>query len=152
MDHDQIIYTEKPSLDQPYLILGFEGWPNAAEVSSFALTQLIESTKARKFASLPYENFYQISSSRLVGVVKEGKLTELKFPGNHFYYLKNSPSIDAILFYGIEPHFQWSAFASGRRQKAGRTLSTSGEVPFLLERDDRRTEKGREGGLYRGIP
>ena len=97
MGADQIIYSEKPNLDQPYLILGFEGWPNAAEVSSFALTQLIESTKARKFASLPYENFYQISSSRLVGVVKEGKLTELRFPGNHFYYLKNSPSADLIL-------------------------------------------------------
>jgi proteasome assembly chaperone (PAC2) family protein len=111
MDHDQIIYTEKPSLDQPYLILGFEGWPNAAEISSFAMTHLIESTKAREFASIPYETFYQISSSRLVGVVKEGRLTELRFPGNHFYYLKDSPSNDLILFYGIEPHLRWSAFA-----------------------------------------
>ena len=91
MDNDQIIYQGKLNLDQPYLILGFEGGPNAAEVSSFPLTHLIDSTKARRFASVPYENFYQISSSRLVGVVKEGKLTELKFPGNHFYYLKNSP-------------------------------------------------------------
>ena len=111
MKKDQIVYLEKPNLDEPYMILGFEGWPNAAEISSFALTHLIESTKARKFASIPYENFYQISSSRLVGVVKEGKLTELKFPGNHFYYLKNSPSTDLILFYGIEPHLRWSAFA-----------------------------------------
>ena len=112
MGNDHIIYIEKPNLDQPYLILGFEGWPNAAEISSFALTHLIESTKARKFASIPYENFYQISSSRLVGVVKEGKLTELKFPGNHFYYLKNPSSGDLILFYGIEPHLRWSAFAA----------------------------------------
>jgi len=111
MDHDQIIYTEKPSLNQPYLILGFEGWPNAAEISSFAMTHLIESTKAREFAAIPYETFYQISSSRLVGVVKEGRLTELRFPGNHFYYLKDSPSNDLILFYGIEPHLRWSAFA-----------------------------------------
>ena len=84
MGNDQMIYIEKPNLDQPYLILGFEGWPNATEISSFALTHLIESTKARPFASVPYEIFYQISSSNLVGVVKEGKLTELKFPGNHF--------------------------------------------------------------------
>ena len=112
MDNDQIIYQGKLNLDQPYLILGFEGGPNAAEVSSFPLTHLIDSTKARRFASVPYENFYQISSSRLVGVVKEGKLTELKFPGNHFYYLKNSPSTDLILFYGIEPHLRWSAFAA----------------------------------------
>ena len=69
MDNDQIIYQGKLNLDQPYLILGFEGGPNAAEISSFALTHLIESTKARPFASVPYETFYQISSSRLVGVV-----------------------------------------------------------------------------------
>jgi proteasome assembly chaperone (PAC2) family protein len=111
MGNDQIIYIERPNLDQPYLILGFEGWPNAAELSSFALTHLIESTKARPFPSIPYETFYQISSSRLMGVVKEGRLIELKFPGNHFYYLKNSPSNDLILFYGIEPHLRWSAFA-----------------------------------------
>ena len=32
---DEILYLEKPNLKKPYLIIGFEGWPNAAEVSSF---------------------------------------------------------------------------------------------------------------------
>jgi hypothetical protein len=34
---EEIIYLEKPKLYQPLLIVGFEGWPNAAEVSSYAL-------------------------------------------------------------------------------------------------------------------
>jgi len=108
---EEIIYLEKPTLHKPYLIIGFEGWPNAAEVSSFALQHLIDSLEAKKFASIPTENFYQISSLRPMAVIKEGRLIELKSPGNHFYYVKNSLSNDLILFYGVEPHLRWNVFA-----------------------------------------
>jgi proteasome assembly chaperone (PAC2) family protein len=108
---EEIIYLEKPNLKKPYLIIGFEGWPNAAEVSSFALQQLIDGLEAKKFASISTENFYQISSLRPVAVIKEGRLIELKIPGNHFYYVKNPPSHDLILFSGTEPHLRWNVFA-----------------------------------------
>jgi proteasome assembly chaperone (PAC2) family protein len=108
---EEIIYLEKPNLYKPYLIIGFEGWPNAAEVSSFALQHLVENLKAKKFASIPTEGFYQMSSLRPVAIIKEGRLLELKFPGNHLYYSKNVLSHDLILFYGIEPHFRWNIFA-----------------------------------------
>jgi len=108
---EEVIYLEKPNLNKPYLIIGFEGWPNAGEVSSFALRHLIDSLGAKPFASIPTENFYQISSLRPMAVIKEGKLIELKSPGNHFYYVKGSLSNDLILFYGVEPHLQWDVFA-----------------------------------------
>src|SRR4030042_1099909 len=107
---EEIIYFEKPNLYKPYLIIGFEGWPNAAEVSSSALQYLVENLEAKKFASIPIESFYQISSSRPVAIIKEGRLMELKYPNNHFYYSKHSLSNDLILFYGIEPHLQWNLF------------------------------------------
>jgi proteasome assembly chaperone (PAC2) family protein len=107
---EEIIYLEKPKLDKPYLIIGFEGWPNAAEVSSFVLQYLVENLEAKKFASIPIENFYQVSSSRPVAVIKEGRLVELKFPSNHFYYSKKPVSKDLILFYGNEPHLRWTLF------------------------------------------
>ncbi len=108
---EEILYTEKPNLNRPYLIMGFEGWPNAGEVSSLALQHLVDSLKARKFASVPTENFYQISSLRPMAVIKDGRLVELKSPGNHFYYVKNVFSNDLILFYGVEPHLRWDRFA-----------------------------------------
>lgn len=108
---EEILYLEKPDLHKPYLIIGFEGWPNAAEVSSFALQYLVEHLKAKKFASIPMENFYQMTSSRPEAIIKEGRLVELKFPGNYFYYTKNLLSHDLIFFHGIEPHLQWTLFA-----------------------------------------
>jgi proteasome assembly chaperone (PAC2) family protein len=109
---EEIIYLEKPILNKPYFIIGFEGWPNAAEVSSFALQHLIESLKAKKFASIPIEDFYQISSLRPMAIIKEGKLLELKVSGNHFYYVRNLASNDLILFHGIEPHLKWNVFTN----------------------------------------
>jgi proteasome assembly chaperone (PAC2) family protein len=108
---EEIIYLEKPNLSEPYLIIGFEGWPNAGEISSFALRHLIDSFEAKKFASIPTENFYQISSLRPMAVIKEGRLIELKSSSNHFYYVKDPLGNDLILFYGVEPHLRWNVFA-----------------------------------------
>ena len=69
---EEIIYLEKPNLHKPFLIIGFEGWPNAAEVSSSALQQLVENLSAKRFASIPMESFYQMSSLRPVAVIKRG--------------------------------------------------------------------------------
>ena len=107
---EEIIYLEKPNLHKPFLIIGFEGWPNAAEVSSSALQQLVENLGAKRFASIPMESFYQMSSLRPVAVIKEGMLMELKIPGNHFYYAKGLARNDLILFSGIEPHLRWNIF------------------------------------------
>jgi proteasome assembly chaperone (PAC2) family protein len=106
---EKIIYLKKPQLQKPHLIIGFSGWPNAAEVSSSVLQYLIEKSNAKKFASIPNEGFYQISSSRPEAVIKEGRLLELKYPDNHFYYSHLFPK-DLIFFYGVEPHLRWSQF------------------------------------------
>jgi proteasome assembly chaperone (PAC2) family protein len=107
---EEIIYTEKPNLSKPYLIIGFEGWPNAGEISSFALQHLVDRLEAKKFASIPMGSFYQVSSLRPVAVIREGRLIELKSSGNHFYYVKTPRSNDLILFYGVEPHLRWDHF------------------------------------------
>jgi proteasome assembly chaperone (PAC2) family protein len=107
---EEILYLEKPDLNKPILVIGFEGWPNAAEVSSGALQYLVGKLEAKKFASIPIENFHELSVSRPVAIIKEGRLVELKFPGNHFYYSKGLCSKDFILFQGVEPHLHWNLF------------------------------------------
>ncbi|MBM4339432.1 MAG: PAC2 family protein [Deltaproteobacteria bacterium] len=108
---DEITYYETPVLNQPYLIAGFEGWPNAADVSTFSIQHLVDTLKTKKFASITMENFYQMSSNRPTAIIKDGRLIELHHPGNHFYYLKDKLDRDLILFSGIEPHLRWNVFA-----------------------------------------
>ena len=108
---ESVVYLQKPNLVNPYLVMGFEGWPNAADISSIALRHLIDHLGGIKFASIPTEDFYQNSSLRPTGVIKEGRLVELRSPGNYFYYVKSAFPNDLILFYGVEPHLRWSFFA-----------------------------------------
>jgi len=108
---DKIAYLEIPKLRQPYLIMGFEGWPNAAEVSSYSIQYLVDHFNARHFASLSTEDFCQLSSLRPTGVVKGGRLLELKFPASHFYYAMKKGFRDLVLFQGAEPHFRWASYA-----------------------------------------
>lgn len=108
---DEIVYVEKPNLAKPYLVMGFEGWPNAAEISSIVLRHLIDRLEAKQFAFIPTESFYQTSSLRPTAVIREGRLIELKPPGNYFYYVKSVLSNDLILFCGVEPHLRWNSFS-----------------------------------------
>jgi proteasome assembly chaperone (PAC2) family protein len=138
---EEVVYTEKPNLNKPYLIIGFEGWPNAGEVSSYALQHLVDSLKAKRFASIPTENFYQISSLRPMAVIKEGRLIELKSPGNHFYYVKAPLLNDLILFYGAEPHLlgialltffsTWLKNSMSRRSLPSVVLTITSLTPIL---------------------
>ena len=108
---EEVIYSENPDLNKPCMVIGFEGWPNAGEVSSYALQHLIDNLKAKRFASVQTENFYQISSLRPMAIIKEGRLIELKSPANDFYYVKAPLFNDLILFRGVEPHLRWDRFA-----------------------------------------
>jgi len=108
---DQIVYHETPNLNQPFLIVGFEGWPNAAEISSFSLQHLLEELRARKLATLSMEPFCHLSSSRPMAMIQDGRLVELHFPESHFYYSKDLTEKDLLLFLGMEPHHSWQAFA-----------------------------------------
>jgi proteasome assembly chaperone (PAC2) family protein len=107
---EEIYYKEEPFLYRPILILGFEGWPNAASISSFSIEYLIENLRAKQFASMASGHFYQTSSCRPVATIKAGRLVELKFPRNHFYYSRGEGTPDVMLFQGIEPHLRWSHF------------------------------------------
>ena len=108
---DEIDYLEIPKLHQPSMIIGFEGWPNAAEVSSYSVQCLISHFKAKHFATIPIEDFYELTSLRPSAVIKGGRILEVKFPQDHFSYAKiENSSGDLILFLGTEPHFQWRRF------------------------------------------
>ena len=108
---EDVIYSENPDLNKPCVVIGFEGWPNAGEVSSYALQYLIDNLKAKRFASIQTESFYQFSSLRPMAVIKEGRLIELKSPANDFYYVNAPLFNDLILFRGVEPHLRWDRFA-----------------------------------------
>lgn len=106
-----IKFSERPDLTRPYLIAGFDGWPNAGKVSTETLTYLITMLGAKKFASLDADLFHRYTEGRPLAKLVQGEIRELVFPPYEFYFAQREGRPDVVLFLGKEPDFQWNLFA-----------------------------------------
>lgn len=108
-----VVFYQRPSLRDPYLVLGFSGWPDAGAVSSRTLNYLIEKLDAVKFAQLEAEEFYYFPSLRPLIAVEGGEIRGYSFPSNDiFFWQSDLAPHDLILFRGIEPHLRWWKFVN----------------------------------------
>ena len=104
--------SESPDLKNPYLVVGFEGWPDAGEVSTETVKYLIKELEARPFARFSQDTFHLYPSSRPMVNIEEGRLIEVEMPLNEFYFWKNPEGDrDLVLFQGIEPYTNWVSYA-----------------------------------------
>ncbi len=109
---DLIIY-ETPELNEPYMVIGFSGWANAADVSIGVVSYLVNKLRMRKFAEIRADDFYDFTSERPLVIVEKGVVKEMKFPSNIFFYWKNDLSNhDLITFLGVEPNLSWDKYAN----------------------------------------
>ncbi|MBW2057305.1 MAG: PAC2 family protein [Deltaproteobacteria bacterium] len=138
MTSGELVVYERPNLFRPWLIGGYKGWIDAGEVSSGSVTFLRENLRARRFAEIRSDGFYQFGDSRPTVVVESGIIRRIDFPKNEFFYWKNTPPFsDIILFLGHEPHLRWKAFTNLVLRLAGQ---------FRVER------LVTIGGLYDQVP
>ncbi len=104
--------SESPDLNNPYLVVGFEGWPDAGEVSTETVQYLIKELEARPFARFSQDPFHLYPSSRPEVHIEEGRLIEVEMPLNEFYFWKNPEGDgDLVLLQGIEPYTNWVSYA-----------------------------------------
>jgi proteasome assembly chaperone (PAC2) family protein len=136
---DPVVILHQPELQEPMMIVGFGGWPNAGEVSTWVVAHLLRTLGGTKCAEILPEPFFDLNQQRPVVAVQGGRIQSMEFPGNAFYATK-LPSItprDLILFLGQEPHLQWPRFVEAFLDVAQR---------FGV------TEILTVGGLYDNVP
>lgn len=121
------------------MVVGFGGWPNAGEVSSWVISFLIQSLGAVKFGEIKSEPFFDLIQQRPVVTINEGVIESVRFPCGSFYAVPPSDRSrkHVILFLGQEPHLQWSRFS-----EAFFTVCTKLQVKEMIT----------VGGLYDKIP
>jgi len=107
----RLIVYEKPALSEPSLIIGLDGWPNAAGVSTSVVTYLIRKLKARKFAEIEPWYFYVLSSSRPLTFISDGTVETFALPASDFYYWKSGTVKDLLLLLAREPDMRWKEYA-----------------------------------------
>jgi hypothetical protein len=108
---DALQFDYMPTMRQPYLLLTFEGWSNAAGVATAAGELLVEHLEAERFASIDPEEFYSFTDQRPKARYNAEGQRDIIWPANEFFVaLRPNLEHDIIICVGVEPHLKWRTF------------------------------------------
>jgi len=108
---DSIQIEHLPNLDEPLLIVGFEGWGNALDISRGMVNYLIGKLKAKIFAKIDSDLFYRFDENRPLVKIRDGLLEDLTPPGGFFYAAERDlAGRDIVLLKATEPTLRWFQF------------------------------------------
>jgi proteasome assembly chaperone (PAC2) family protein len=106
----ELLWTHRPQAEQPIVIAAFEGWNDAGEAASSALSYLVSRWDAEPFAEIDPEAFYDFTTTRPQVRVTDGDLRVVDWPENHFSIARPPGGPDVVLLGGIEPQMRWRTF------------------------------------------
>ncbi len=116
MNRQRLIIYQRPKLTKPYLVMGFEGWPDAGRVSSEVVGYLRDKLGAKKLAEVKPDDFYLFQSPgvevrRPVTDIEDGLIKALSLPSTTFWFYENEKSAhDLIISLGMEPELKWNEY------------------------------------------
>jgi predicted ATP-grasp superfamily ATP-dependent carboligase len=109
-----LIWESRPDgLRAPALVCAFNGWNDAGDAASAALSVIGSSLGAERFARIDPEEYYDFQSTRPRIRLTEGQTREITWPGVEIYAARvpRAPR-DLILLEGAEPSMRWRGFSS----------------------------------------
>ena len=102
-----------PELRRPVMIASFEGWNDAGDAASTAVSHIAEVWDAESFADIDPEEYFDFSSTRPEVGFTEGGAREIVWPTNEFFVAPLGESgRDVVLLLGDEPQLRWRTFCS----------------------------------------
>jgi proteasome assembly chaperone (PAC2) family protein len=94
------------------MIVAFEGWNDAGDAASTAATYLADAWKARTFASIDPEDFFDFTSTRPQVRLVDGITRRIDWPVNEFRTASlPGTDRDVVFLHGTEPQLRWRTFA-----------------------------------------
>jgi proteasome assembly chaperone (PAC2) family protein len=115
---ESLVIYEKPKLAKPYLVIGFEGWPDAGQVSSGATGYLRDKLATSLLAEIKPDDFYLFQSAgaesrRPVVDIEKGLVSTLDLPATAFWFHKSKEAAhDLIISLGREPELRWHDYVN----------------------------------------
>jgi len=111
MDDKGIQFEELPRLNKPILIVGFDGWGNAMNISKGMVVYLIRKLKGKEFAKINPDLFYRYDATRPWVSIEQGVLKSISPPGGAFYAVQTPPGErDVVILKADEPNLRWFGF------------------------------------------
>ena len=104
-----------PELRNPVAILAFNGWSDAGEAATGAITHLlnISGNQETLIAEMISEDFYDYQQIRPMVFVNNSQIRQLKWPNTNIYAIKTPNfDFDLVVVMGPEPSFKWQTFTN----------------------------------------
>jgi proteasome assembly chaperone (PAC2) family protein len=110
---EEVIWSERPTLRSPTLVVAFKGWNDAGEAATAALDFLITGFGATEVARIDPEEYYDFTAVRPTVRLLEGRTRHIDWPENvlHAAHVPGAES-DLLLFQGVEPSLRWKRFTA----------------------------------------
>ena len=110
---EPVIWTERPNLQRPVMVAAFEGWNDAADAASGAVTWLRHRWRATRFAGIDPEEYYDFQSTRPNVTLTDGLSREISWPTNEVFSAHvEEVGRDFVLLSGVEPNLRWRTFCA----------------------------------------
>ncbi len=95
------------------MVCAFQGWNDAGDAASSAVSFLASALDARRFARIDSEEFYDFQANRPCIRFAEDETREIAWPTVEIFEASapRAPR-DLVLVQGVEPSLRWRAFAS----------------------------------------
>jgi proteasome assembly chaperone (PAC2) family protein len=108
---EYLTVDEQPELRNPTMLVAFAGWPDAGEVASGSMRYLLRKLRARKFAAIDPEEFYDFTETRPTTKLRTPWQRDVRWPRNEFHYhVRRGEGPDFVLFLGREPNLRWRTY------------------------------------------
>jgi proteasome assembly chaperone (PAC2) family protein len=110
-------WHERPDLDRPVLVAGFEGWNDAGNAASEAVSFLRRRWQAEAVASFDSEELFDYTATRPRVRIEEGDTRHLEWPTVELARARvpvsgGAGAYDALLLSGPEPQLRWRSFTA----------------------------------------
>src|SRR5271154_2684845 len=100
-------------LRAPAMVCAFEGWNDAGDAASAAVSFLSSALGAQRFAQIDAEDFYDFQATRPRIQFTESRAREIIWPSVQISEARvpRAPR-DLVLVQGVEPSMRWRSFSA----------------------------------------
>ena len=109
-----LIWDRRPDgLRAPAMVCAFQGWNDAGDAASSAVSFLASTLHASRFAQIDSEEFYDFQANRPNIQLTDGQTREIVWPTVEVFEARapRAPR-DLVIVQGVEPSLRWRAFSA----------------------------------------
>lgn len=108
---DALRWEQHPELQEPVVVAAFAGWNDAGDAATGAVRYMASQWRAKSFATIDPEDFYDFSVTRPTVRMRNGLAREVEWPTNRFTSAKRPDGKgDVVFLHGIEPQLRWRTY------------------------------------------